>query len=601
MNVRYLIKRLVEEQPLRLGLSIVTLTVAGLLEGVGIAAIVPMMQIVQQGGTASAGIGTFGQIMTAVLGALGLPFDLATVLGFILLFVLASQLAVLAQQKLLAGSSALFEATLRRRLFAAVFDAGWPYFVKTKAADIGSIIINDTGRSGTAYVVLVQVLGTIIVVAVYAILALILSWQMTVATAVVSVIVVVLLRNRTGRGTGYGKAGSAIDAEIQSETMEDLAAAKLVKASSAEDEVQARFDDLTEQRQRIQYRNLMNQAWLKTFYDSASIVTVFVGIYVAVTFFGLSVAKLTVFLFIFYRLSPRISGLQSSWSLLLSLIPGLGRVDDFTSKARAEREDTDSGMALGPMRQSVSLKDVTFGYQVDRPVLSTVSIEVPQGKSTAIVGPSGAGKTTVMDLVMGLLVPDSGEVLVDGHSLGSVRLSDWRGQIGYVPQDASFFHTSVGENIAWGFPDATSRDVEEAAALAHAADFISDLPEGYDTLVGDRGVRLSGGQRQRLALARAIVRKPSVLILDEATSALDAEAERRVQQAVDGLAGSMTILIVTHRLATVRNCDVIHVIDTGRVVESGSWDGLSASGGRFAELAALQGIKASATHGSGEE
>jgi ABC-type multidrug transport system fused ATPase/permease subunit len=416
-----------------------------------------------------------------------------------------------------------------------------------------------------------------------------LSWQMTLAVVVTSVIVVLLLSRRANRGTKYGQDVTKVDAEIQSETQENLTAAKLVKAASSESAVQHRFDSLTETRQRVRYRNTMNQAWLKTLYESASIVTIFVGIYVAITHFGMDVPTLTVFLFAYYRLSPRISTLQANQSFLLSLIPALVRVDEYLDDAGSSPEQSGS-LPLGVFSRAIEFDHVSFSYGPEHPVLRDVSLTIPHGGSTAIVGASGAGKTTAIDLIMGLLLPEAGEVLVDGTALRDVRLADWRRQIGYVPQDASFFHANVADNIAWGLEGASRADIEEAARLADADEFIRQFPQGYDTVIGDRGMRMSGGQRQRLGLARAMVRKPSILILDEATSALDAESEEKVQSAVERLAGSVTVLIVTHRLATVRGSGLIYVLDGGRLIESGTWDGLIAQRGKFAELVSLQSL-----------
>lgn len=585
----YLIKRIFKDQPLRLTLSVISLGVAGLLEGVGVAAIVPMLQLVQNQSQPNASVGTFGTIVSTVLHVFGLPFNLLTMLAFILVFILGNQVVVIVQQKLLAGSSALFEATYRRKLFAAVLDAGWPYFVRTKTSDLMSGLLADTSRAGTAYVTIVTMLGTVIMVVVYLGLAFALSWQMTLAVIVVSTVVVLLLKNRASEGTRYGQALSAADSESFLELQENLAAAKIVKASSAEAEIERRFDRLTGTRQRIQYKNLMNQAWLRTLFDSASITTVFLGIYVAVTFFGLTTATLTVFLFVFYRLSPRISNLQSNQHLVLSNIPGVQRIDAFYDDAVSMREKS-GDLPLGPFGESIELRDVSFAYG-DKPILKDVSLTIPKGKSTAIVGPSGSGKTTMMDLVMGLLIPSEGEIDVDGQPLKDVVIGDWRKQIGYVPQDASFFHATVAENVSWGFEGATMDEVVAAAKLAYADEFVSALPEGYDTIIGDRGVRLSGGQRQRLALARAIVRNPAVLVLDEATSALDAESEDKIQRAVDGLAGSITILTVTHRLATVKGADLIYVLENGELLESGSWTELLAAKGRFCELVGMQSLQ----------
>lgn len=591
MQLRYLVSRIWRDQPLRFSLSVLTLTVAGLLEGVGVAAIVPMLQFAEAGNMAAATAGDgIGRAIKSVLDVVHLPFNLATSLAFILLAILASEGVSLLAQKFLADSSERFQATLRKRLFAAVTDADWPYFLRTKTADLISALISATDRAGAAYFTMVQMLGAIIMVVVYTALTLVLSWQMTAAVVVTSGIVIYLLRHRAQRGTKFGQEVNRVDAEIQSETQENLTAAKVVKASSAESQVQRRFDSLTEARQRVRYRNVMNQAWLKTLYESATIVTIFVGIYVAVTFFGMSVATLTVFLFAYYRLSPRISSLQANQSYLLSLIPAVGRVDDYTAAAAASNEA--SGDApLAEFSDSIRLDNVNYSYGPEHAVLRDVSLTIPHGTSTAIVGASGAGKTTVIDLIMGLLLPESGGVLVDGASLRDVRLKDWRRQIGYVPQDASFFHATVAENIAWGFEGASREDIVEAARLANADEFIRGFPDGYDTVIGDRGMRMSGGQRQRLGLARAIVRRPSILVLDEATSALDAESEEKVQSAVDRLSGSLTVLIVTHRLATVRGCGLIHVLEDGRLIESGSWDDLLSRKGRFAELVELQTLE----------
>jgi ATP-binding cassette subfamily C protein len=192
---------------------------------------------------------------------------------------------------------------------------------------------------------------------------------------------------------------------------------------------------------------------------------------------------------------------------------------------------------------------------------------------------------------MGLIVPDQGHVLVDGMPLGAERLQSWRDQIGYVAQDTFLFNDTVRANLLWAHPKASGEEIDQALGLAAADEFVSSLPEGLETVLGDRGVRLSGGERQRLSLARGLLRKPSLLILDEATSALDSENEKRIQSAIDDLHGSMTILIITHRLSTIRGADVIHVLENGRLVESGDWKTLGRRpASRFAALSRAQGI-----------
>jgi ATP-binding cassette subfamily C protein len=238
------------------------------------------------------------------------------------------------------------------------------------------------------------------------------------------------------------------------------------------------------------------------------------------------------------------------------------------------------------------MDNVSFSYDRAAIAVSDLNLVIPAGSTTAFVGPSGAGKSTIADLLLGLLTPDRGDIIIDGQPLTADVQASWRGQIGYVPQDTLLFHSTIRENLLWGCPEAGDEEIEEALRLASADVFVKGLTGGLNTVVGDRGVLLSGGERQRLSLARALLRRPRLLILDEATSSLDSENEARIQEAIDLLHARMTIVIITHRLSTIRRADMIHVVDEGRIVESGTWHDLLARGsGRFCDLCRAQGIE----------
>jgi ATP-binding cassette subfamily C protein len=284
---------------------------------------------------------------------------------------------------------------------------------------------------------------------------------------------------------------------------------------------------------------------------------------------------------------PRLTGLIERAQNLATLLPSFARFDDMERQCLAAAEPPEGLPQPITFAREIRLDGLSFDYRNYAPkaAVRDVSLVFPSGTTTAIVGPSGAGKTTLADLLLGLVEAGAGRILIDGHPLERCHYAAWRDQIGYVSQDTFLFHDSVRANLLWARPDASEADLLQALHLAAADSFVAELPHGLDTVVGDRGVLVSGGERQRLALARALLRRPKLLILDEATNALDSENERRIQDAIDSLRQQMTIVVITHRLSMVRGADRIHVMDQGRIVESGSWAELAArAGSRFSSL-----------------
>jgi ATP-binding cassette subfamily C protein len=303
-------------------------------------------------------------------------------------------------------------------------------------------------------------------------------------------------------------------------------------------------------------------------------------------------AEVLLLLFLFARVMPRLTSLYGGVHGLLGLLPSFRAVMDLQARCDAAREPAPAADAPVRLTRHVRCEGVSFGYPARTSLaIADLDVTIDAGSTTAIVGVSGAGKSTLADLLLGLLRPSSGRVLIDDVALDPSRLSAWREQIGYVAQDTFLFHDTVRANMRWACPDATDADILDAFRQAAADRFVAALPQGLDTVLGDRGMRLSGGERQRLALARALLRKPSLLILDEATSALDSDNERLVLQSIQALHGRVAIVLISHRLSTLRGADTVYVLDGGRVVEAGSWQGLLArADSRLASLVRAQEI-----------
>ena len=298
-------------------------------------------------------------------------------------------------------------------------------------------------------------------------------------------------------------------------------------------------------------------------------------------------------LLVFSRLVPRFSSALNSYQYFVGALPSYGNVMRRIAQCEAE---ADGGVAVDTsppeLRKAIRLGGVRFRYDMNAAThtIDDIDLDIPARNTTAIVGASGAGKSTIADLILGLIVPEAGDVRIDDAPLTPSLAYAWRSCVGFVPQDTFLLHDTVRANVLWAQPNASEQDVREALRQAAADTFVNQLPQGLDTKIGDRGVLLSGGERQRLALARALLRKPQLLMLDDATSALDSENEQRIRQAIADVHGQMTVVIITHRLSTIRDADVIHVLEAGRLVQSGTWNELLAvPSGRFRSLCAAQG------------
>lgn len=345
-----------------------------------------------------------------------------------------------------------------------------------------------------------------------------------------------------------------------------------------------------------QYKKGLARSFTAAIQEPVSVLFLLFVIIIQVAVFDAPIAPIFVALLLFHRGMNQIIGIQSKWQSTLDNAGSLEMVINEFNAVSSEQEPSGSE-ELQMLSNNIVFKDVSYAYnKEDGDVLKNINIEIPVNQTVAFVGESGAGKSTLIDMLTLMLRPKKGEVFIDGIAGSAVERKSWRRQIGYVSQETVVFDDTVANNInLWKGDYETDPEirhrVHEAAKKAYALDFINELPEGFDTLVGDRGVRLSGGQRQRLFIARELFKMPNLLILDEATSALDSDSESFIQQSIDNLKGSMTVVIIAHRLSTIKNSDKIYVLEEGEVIEYGSYDDLTTeTNGRFKEMVEMQSL-----------
>jgi subfamily B ATP-binding cassette protein MsbA len=438
-----------------------------------------------------------------------------------------------------------------------------------------------------------MVAATIIHVAIFAVISSVLSWKLLALTIALAALVGWMIRPLHGQSRNIGDAIIKANRNYGVHIVDYLKGARLIRVTGSEHRVLERLQGLN--RTAVKTSLSSEVIRLFTFFLVQTLAVAILAGIIAVSRQGLGIppAVLFTFLIIMARMVPRLIQLQQYYQGYVGYAATLPVVDAAIAQARDQAEERGAGgEPFRALAQGVELHEVTFHYDTEsnhddteiKGAVSAASMRIPRNSTVAIVGGSGAGKSTVIDLIAGLQIPDAGRITIDGVDLGRINLLSWRKRIGYVTQDVIIFNDTVRNNLVFAHPEATEADIGEVLELTHLNDVIGELPDGLETILGEGGVRLSGGQKQRLALARALIGEPQLLLLDEATSALDNESESLIQKALESIAHRLTIVVVAHRLATVRKADTIFVMEGGRIVESGAFDALVAGKGRFSEL-----------------
>jgi ATP-binding cassette subfamily C protein len=554
-------------------LLILLMVLVGLSEGLSIALLLPLLGRI--GISQSAGQGVAGAMLENALNFIGVSSDTAGILAILIAVATAQALLFIALNWWTAKFGRGYQYHRQLRLFRAFLRANWGFFAGQKSGELTNVIVTETERLAQAFTIGLYLISTAVVTVIYLALALVIAWPITLALIACAMLMTLSVMRLYRISYGVGRAITPLNAELQTILGERFAGIKIVKTTTSEARAIAQVGRLLQKLVRVNVLATFMPTLVRGLFEFFAFILLAAIFVFGKEGLGVAAGNIIVVLALFVRLFPRITTLQVYLHNLNSYVHALDTIDrlQLTAEAHAEPQGgTDEKLSL-TLPTRLSIKKIEVKFQ-DHAVLRGIDLDVPIPGMIGIVGGSGAGKSTLVHAMLGLVVPSAGSITLGRHDLASTSLHAWRRQIGYVPQETILFHASVRENLTLANPEASDDEIRLAAKRAHAHDFIAALPEGYDTIIGDQGVRLSGGQRQRLGIARALLMNPILLLLDEAMSALDTESEAEVLSALNELRKQMGIVVVAHRLPSVRNADFIGVLEEGRLVECGTWDEL---------------------------
>ncbi len=490
-----------------------------------------------------------------------------------------------------------FKNSLRKywssKIMERYLNGEYDYIISQKRGTLINNLINEPMMASKFIGQFAEyILRIIVALSIYSVM-LITNWQVTLSlTLAMGLILGFFWKASTRFSIETGKKRLILNQEIAAEGEQSLNGIRQVKLFSLEDNVNKSFTKKFDNLRRIFVRLGIYQSLPAPLGETLIILCLVLAIiyyeYIGNTSLVALMPMLAFLATTSQRLYRNVAQVISGRMLLLSYIPALKLVHALIYKEEFKREDLSHGVDITHLAGDIVFKDVGFSYENSSQLFKGLNLRIPKNKITAVVGRSGSGKSSLVDLLCGLYKGYKGNILIGDRELRTLNLTSWRKTIGFVSQDTFLFNDTVRENILLGKQDASEDEIKTAARTAYAHDFVESLPKGYATVLGDRGQKLSGGQRQRITVARALIRLPEVLIFDEATSALDSESEKLIQQSIEDLSEHKTIIIIAHRISTIKNADVIYVMDEGRIIESGTYEELIDKRGLFRSMVLQQ-------------
>ena len=546
------------------------LLVASLLDGLGLSTLLSLISLSSQaGGEPGAALADTEdpslpeQLINAAFAAVGIEPTLPWLLGLGIVLILFKTLVVLLANRQVGYAVAQVATDLRLDLVRAVAASRWRYYLSKSVGSLANAMATEAQRASEGYLHGAIMSAQLITAVVYTLLAFMISWQVTLGALALAAMVLIGLNVLVRKAGKAGRRQTGLLKTILSAMTDQLAAIKPLKAMAREDRFDTLISGQTRQLNNALRKQVFSKEAMKALQEALLVILAAIGLVIMLSVVGMTLSAAMVLIFLLARVVTLLSKGQRAWQHMAISESAYWSLDQAITEAHAEREIRRGDLEL-QLERAIRFDRVTFAHP-DHPVFVEQSLEIRAGELTVITGPSGSGKTTLIDLVAGLLRPDAGRILVDDAELDQADQKKWRQDIGYVPQEALLVNDSVFNNITLGAPELTRENVEHALQKADALDFVGQMNGGIEAVVGERGGRLSGGQRQRLAIARALVHQPRLLILDEATSNLDQAAEQAVLTTIGHLKGELTMLAVTHQPGMLKLADRVYRVCDGEI------------------------------------
>jgi ATP-binding cassette, subfamily C, bacterial len=531
------------------------LLAAGLSEGIGIGGLLPLFKLIL-GGEQTSGENPLGRVIDNIFGHIGIQPTVGVLLSFIAVLMCFKGALILISTRQIGFTAARVETDLRLGLLRSLLNANWPYFISQPSGRLSNAITTEAVYASYCYELVCRMIAEMAQLVVYVGIALLVSWQMTLGALLAGGLSALALSAFMGMARSAGERQTNLLNSVSARLVDGLSGIKPLKAMACEDRVGPLLESEIRDLNKAKQKQVLSLGAVRALVEPLFVVLLAACAYLAFVIAHVQLEILIVLMIIFWRALLRSGALQSHYQELARYESAFQSLEQAINAARAA-EETTTGARSPTLNHGVTFRDVSFSYGA-KVLLRNASLTIQAGRVTAIVGPSGVGKTTVADLIVGLLRPQSGDISIDNIPITEIDLRQWRRMLGYTPQETILFHDSVLANVTLEDPALNRDDAEHALRLAGAWEFVSALPEGMDTIVGERGGKLSGGQRQRIALARALVRKPKMLILDEVTAGLDPQTEAEIVTTIRGLKGIVTILVISHQSELVGTADVIY-------------------------------------------